>query len=154
MQRRRFRDADRVVVDLQPRGTFERQRAAAGARTYDNGLARLQFAGHRRAERLRAVGRSDHVDEFRVPERCIDVVSGIDNVAESGDIAFGVDSTLVGDPGYVVRKIRKVEQPDLMSVRRAVERHRRSAGPCTQYRNLHRLPPAFTLRNLFRHARS
>ena len=92
VQCRRLGDPYRVVIDGQSRGSLERQRAAAGTRRHDDGLSLAQLAGNGLAERLRAVRGPNHVDQFRVLQRVIDVMAGVSDVGETRDIAFGLDA--------------------------------------------------------------
>ncbi len=141
MQRRGFRHPNRVVTDRQTGRLFEREGAAAGARRHDHRLSRLQLAGDRRAERLGAVGGTDHVYECRTGERRVDVVARIRDIREALEAALRMDALLSGDRGDVVRELRKIEQPHLVAVRGAIERDRGSARACSQYRNLHLVIP-------------
>jgi hypothetical protein len=109
VQRGGFSDADGVIVHRQSGRTLEGQRSAAGTRCNHYRLSGSQFAGHRFAKRLGAIGRSDDIDQFGVLQGLVDIVTRIGNLAEPGDVAFCVDSALLGNRRDVAGKLLEIE---------------------------------------------
>ena len=127
VQRRGLRDAYPLVVDAEPGRLPERERAAAATRADDDGLPWRELTLHGFAERLGAVRRTHDEDEPGAVERRVDVVPRAGDFGETRDVAFCVNTAVRGNRGYVLRKLRKIEQANFVPVRCEIECRGRAA---------------------------